>query len=102
VKPKLSDRNGPVRNVTDYNDVIIGQATYILASALEGELNVSRQTLWRWRAEDKIPAGHVYRKQLVFTEEEADLVRKYANRVEPARPNAPRQMGLFRSRGGRK
>lgn len=104
VKRNKSDRDVARPNVTDRNDsgVTVGASTYVLASVLETELMVSRQTMWRWRAEEKIPAGHVYRKQLVFTEDEADLVRKYANRVEPAKPSTPRQLGLFKPRGERK
>jgi predicted site-specific integrase-resolvase len=45
---------------------------------------VSRQTLWRWRREGKVPAGHRFRdKLLVFTVEELEQILQFANRLEP-------------------
>jgi hypothetical protein len=56
---------------------------------------VTRQTLWRWRRQGKIPKGSLYRgKDLVFTLEEASDIRRYANRLEPT----PLQLGLFNGR----
>lgn len=58
---------------------------YFLAAEIQRELGVARQTLWRWRKDRRIPQGCRYRdRQVVFTEEELDIIREYANRLEPA------------------
>ncbi len=45
---------------------------------------VTRQTLWRWRQDGKVPAGRKYRdKQVVFTSAESEQIREYAQRLEP-------------------
>jgi hypothetical protein len=78
----------------------IDGVSYFSASELLVELGVSRQTLWRWRQQRKIPAGHRYRdKTILFTADEVELIRQYANRIEPnekasERPGF-RQLGLF-------
>ena len=59
---------------------------------------VSRQTLWRWRAEGRIPAGRQYRgRAVVFTEEEVEAILQYANRIEPLSAETRAQLGLFES-----
>jgi hypothetical protein len=78
---------------------------YFSASELLIELGVSRQTLWRWRQQRKIPAGHRYRdKTILFTADEVELIRQYANRIEPneERKEQPgfRQLGLFNGIAG--
>ena len=61
---------------------------YVLAPTLAEELGISRQTLWRWRRDGRIPRGHLYRRRLLmFTEEDCQRVREHANRVEPAFSN---------------
>ncbi len=58
---------------------------------------ISRQTLWRWRQEGKVPAGHLFRdKQVVFTAEELEQIRQYANRVEPISTEPRSQLNLFK------
>ena len=63
----------------------IDSVTYYSATEVIGDLNVSRQTLWRWRNEGKVPAGHRYRGQasVLFTSAEAEEIRQFANRIEP-------------------
>jgi hypothetical protein len=78
----------------------IDGVSYFSASELLVELGVSRQTLWRWRQQRKIPAGHRYRdKTILFTADEVELIRQYANRIEPnEKANEQpgfRQLGLF-------
>lgn len=70
--------------------------SYLAANELLEELAVSRQTLWRWRREGKIPQGHRYRDgKVVFTAAEADEVRQFANRVEPISDAFRDQLVLF-------
>ena len=48
------------------------------------KLGISRQTLWRWRADGDVPLGRRYRrKSVVFTKEEVDQIFAFANKVEP-------------------
>lgn len=50
-------------------------------------VRLERQTIWRWRQEGKVPAGRRFRdKQVIFTADEAEKIRDYANRMEPLAP----------------
>ena len=70
--------------------------SYFAAIEVCKALGVSRQTLWRWRQEGRIPAGHRFRNgQVFFTEAELDAVRDYANRIEPIGSGDPGQLKLF-------
>ena len=77
-------------------DVTIDGVSYVAATRLARELGVSRQTLWRWRTEGKIPAGNRFRNgRIVYSPTEAELVRSYAQQLEPL-DNAPlAQLPLF-------
>jgi hypothetical protein len=58
---------------------------YFTAADIHRTLGVARQTLWRWRRSKKIPQGCRYRdKAIVFTHQEFEAIREYANRLEPA------------------
>lgn len=61
------------------------------------ELQITRQTLWRWRNAGLIPQGRLFRsRKILFSEEEVAAIRRYANRIEPiAAPGAELQMTLF-------
>ena len=62
----------------------IGGVRYYSTAAVLAEAGVSRQTLWRWRREGRIPEGHRFRNgQLLFTQNEYRGILAYANRVEP-------------------
>jgi hypothetical protein len=75
-------------------------AEYYTAAELTERLEVSRQTLWRWRQEGKIPQGHRYRnRHVVFTPAEAVEIEAFANRIEPIDGSAARQMSLFAADG---
>jgi len=64
--------------------VNINSINYISTSELLDELEVTRQTLWRWRQDGKIPAGHRLRNRMVvFTPVEAEEIKTFANQVEP-------------------
>jgi predicted DNA-binding protein (UPF0251 family) len=58
---------------------------YFTAADIHRALGIARQTLWRWRTARKIPQGRRYRdKKIVFTLQELEAIREYANRLEPA------------------
>ncbi len=80
--------------------IVIDDIEYTTASDLLEELEISRQTLWRWRQQGRIPRGRLYRsKKLVFNADESSLIRDFANRLEPANLENPDQLRLF-GRGG--
>jgi excisionase family DNA binding protein len=80
--------------------VIIDKKQYITTSEILEMVGVSRQTLWRWRQEGKIPAGHRYRgRQVVFNSEEVTVIQEYANRIEPIDTSEVGQLSLFSSNG---
>lgn len=98
----------PQRSVTACNmakrerleSVAIDGAQYFPALALAKSLEISRQTLWRWRKRGKIPAGHRFRDgQLFFNEREAAEVRQFANLIEPVSAGDKNQLSLFNARG---
>ena len=78
---------------------------YVTMSEAAEQLGVARQTLWRWRKEGRIPPGRRYRgREVIFTSEEVEEARQYANRVEPIHDSTLRvesgeQLRLFN--GGR-
>ena len=75
---------------------LIAGTPYIAGHELVGELRISRQTLWRWRREGHIPPGHRFRDgKVMFTQEEADEIRRFANRIEPIDEAERIQLGLF-------
>ena len=76
--------------------------SYYTAAHVAKVLGISRQTLWRWRQEGRIPPGHRYRgRQVVFTEDELTVIRDFANRIEPIGPATRDQLKLFGDDGKR-
>ena len=75
----------------------IGGRSYYSHSEVADELQVSRQTLWRWREKGKIPTGLRSRSgQVLFTDEEAQMIRDFADRLEPIElGTTASQMRLF-------
>ena len=68
----------------DVSRIQIDGVPYVCLTDLLAELGLSRQTLWRWRQEGKIPLGHRYRdRQVLFNPQEADQIRRFASRLEP-------------------
>ena len=75
-------------NVRNPMTIEIAGVTYYSASDIHKRIGITRQTLWRWRKESKIPQGLRYRDhQIVFTENEVELIFEYANRLEPVEPS---------------
>ncbi len=76
--------------------VKIAGVTYFSAAEVTQELGISRQTLWRWRQEGRIPPGHRYRnRRVLFTTHEVEAIRQFANRVEPIEHPEIEQPRLF-------
>ena len=70
--------------------------TYLLMSEVATRAQVSRQTLWRWRQERKIPMGHKYRgRQVIYTPAEVREIEAFAHRIDPIDPPSPGQPDLF-------
>lgn len=75
--------------------------TYFKANEVADLLGISRQTLWRWRAQDQVPLGQRFRgREVVFTEAELEAIRDYAFRLEPAEVTNGRQHSLVEERNG--
>lgn len=69
---------------------------YVSASDAAREVGVSRQTLWRWRQDGKIPVGRRFRDgRVLFTEEEFAEIWRFANRLEPIDESERDQLKLF-------
>ena len=64
--------------------VHIDGIAYFAATDVAAHLEISRQTLWRWRRAGKIPLGHRFRDgQTFFTRNELEKITGFAYRVEP-------------------
>jgi predicted DNA-binding transcriptional regulator AlpA len=76
-------RNIPLRTATTMPLTIEG-VEFFTTTEVTQMLGVSRQTLWRWRAEGNVPLGRRYRrKSVVFTKVEVDEIVCFANKIEP-------------------
>ncbi len=72
---------------------IEGHRYYSLQEVAE-LVNVSRQTLWRWRQEGSVPLGRSLRgRQLLFSEFDLDLIQKKS--VEISAPNQKVHNGIY-------
>ena len=61
---------------------IHGVRLYTMAEVAQ-VADVTRQTVWRWKRDGKIPPGRRYRgRELLFTQEEMEEVYAYAHRLE--------------------
>lgn len=48
-------------------------------------VEVTRQTIWRWRRDGQVPSGRRYRGQkVVFTRGEVEEIYAHAHRLEPS------------------
>jgi hypothetical protein len=69
---------------------------YFSATDITIEIGITRQTLWRWRQEGKIPYGHRFRNgRILFTAAELESIRQFANRIDPIDQEALNQLPLF-------
>ena len=80
--------------------IVIEGVPYYSVEEIAKDLGVSRSTFWRWRAlSAELPTGRRYRgKMVVFTKEEVEAIRGFANRLEPVRRPSKAQMKLFNAR----
>ena len=79
------------------SSIKINGTEYFSATEILNKLGIARQTLWRWRQQGRIPAGHRYRDRiLVFTSDEVEEIKQFANRVEQIEPNNRLQLKLFK------
>ena len=69
---------------------------YFTAADVTERLQVTRQTLWRWRQNGLIPRGHRFRNRIVvFTPAEVKEIDLFANRIDPIDPPDNGQKDLF-------
>jgi len=69
---------------------------YLQATEVAKEVGVTRQTLWRWRRDGTIPLGRKYRgRQIIYTANEIELIREFAERIEPVDDQHRREKTLF-------
>lgn len=79
--------------------VLIDGELYHTHSEVSDQLSISRQTLWRWREKGRIPSGLRYRtRQVLFNRDEVEVIRQFANHLEPIElgGGGTKQLGLFR------
>jgi predicted DNA-binding transcriptional regulator AlpA len=79
--------------------VSIRDQLYFSVNEVLADTGISRQTLWRWRQDGKVPAGHRFRdRQILFDEEQFEAIRSFATHVESLDAEV-RQLTLFTRRG---
>ena len=68
--------------------ISVSGTAYYAGADVARAVGVSRQTLWRWRREGKVPTGRRFRdRQILFTAPEVKAIKAYASRLEPAAPS---------------
>lgn len=96
----------PVHKSSARSPLVIDGVPYFTAADVARASAVTRQTLWRWRRDGKIPAGRKYRDtQIVFTHEESERIREYAHRLEPLEVGAatkPQEQLRALTKGGQR
>lgn len=72
---------------------------FFTAADVHRQVDVARQTLWRWRRHGKVPSGRRYRgRQVVFTGQELEAIREYSNRLEPVEATRSTTLKTLRAR----
>lgn len=76
----------------------LGGKFYMTSAEVLDDIKISRQTLWRWRREGKIPIGKRFRDgKILFDVDEVTLIREYANRIDlDYIGHHPMQLKLFK------
>lgn len=65
----------------------LNDATFYTLNEVAQMAEVTRQTIWRWRKNGKVPPGRRYRgRELLFTRDEIEEIYNYAHRLESADP----------------
>ena len=76
--------------------VEINGREYLQVTEVADAIGVTRQTLWRWRRDGTIPIGRKYRGwQIIYTPSEVELIRQFAERIEPIDDQYRRDKTLF-------
>mgnify|MGYP003573555568 CR=1 FL=1 len=76
--------------------VLVDGIEFLTLKEVVDAVGITRQTLWRWRQEGKIPAGHRFRaRHVVFTPDEMQQIERYANRIDSIDTSEKRQRDLF-------
>ena len=84
------------RKSKDKTVVEIKGVKYFTLDDVAAAVGRTRVTIWRWRQERVIPAGHRdIRRRVLFTSSEVDAIREHALRVEPILPEDQNQLTLF-------
>ncbi len=82
--------------------VTVEGVSYVPATDLARELGVTRQTVWRWRTEGKIPAGSRFRNgRILFSPTEVEAIRRFSQQLEPLDDAVSDQLALFGPARGR-
>lgn len=69
---------------------------YLHMTEVADHVGVTRQTLWRWRRDGSIPVGRKYRgRQIIYTLAEVEMIREFADRIEPIDDEHRREKTLF-------
>ncbi len=85
--------------------VVLDGVTYFTSADVKEQLGVARAVLWRWRKAKLVPQGRYNRRRhLLFTADEFQAIKDYANRVEPAEAGGgeSKQLRLFNGNGPKK
>jgi len=76
--------------------VEINGREYLQVTEVAESVGVTRQTLWRWRRDGVIPMGRKYRgRQIIYTPSEVEVIRLFAERIEPIDDSRRREKTLF-------
>ena len=76
------------RNMEVWMPVSIQGDRYLTLSEVANTVGVTRQTLWRWRREARVPQGSRFRDgKTLFSEQEVAVVRRFAEQLDPIEPS---------------